>query len=238
MTIALFMAAGVGSRIATEIAGLPKCLLPIAGKPNLTRNIEFLRNEHQIESVVTVGYQHELVKNTAVSSGATTVTNYDFRENNSIVSLFLALEKVAHDQDILIFNADVCFDFSLFRHLEKYSEYVGMLADSTRKIEADYKLIWNLDLEISEYGKNIDASLASGEYVGFAKIPATFVPQLVEKINEYLKAGYTSKWWEEVIFENSYLFKAKAIDVAGEFWSEFDYLADYKRAEEYFRFKN
>lgn len=233
MSQALFMAAGLGSRISKDIDGLPKCLLPIENQPLLLRNIIHFESL-SIECVVAVGYQADLVKKAISTSKAITVENTEYASTNSIVSLDLALKKLTLDEDLIIMNADVCYDFKMLTELGELEDCVYFLGDSSRKYEADYKFIWNDKKEITDFGKNIDASRTSGEYIGIAIIPQNLVPILKSKVSEYVNSGITSKWWEEVILENRCLFNYKIIDSCGTFWAEFDYIEDYQRAINYF----
>jgi choline kinase len=233
MTKALFMAAGLGSRISKDIDGLPKCLLPINNQPLLSRNIEFLESK-SIRSIVAVGYQSEVVREAICTSNAMTVENEKYLTTNSIVSLGIALEKIDNSEDLLILNADVCFDFRLLDEALQFTESVNFLSDSSRRIEADYRFIWNETGVITDFGKNIDPASTSGEYIGIALIPGDLVFRLKSKIREYLEQGLVNKWWEEVILENQSDFNYMATDLNGIFWSEFDYIEDYQRAINYF----
>lgn len=234
MTKALFMAAGLGSRISKEIDGLPKCLLVVNDEPLLLRNVSHLESKN-IESTIAVGYQKEMVIETVKSTTAKIVVNEAYKTTNSIVSLELALRDLGEDEDLLILNADVCFDFKMLELVEVNESHTVFLSDSSRKADADYRFKWNENFEITEFGKHISIKETSGEYIGIAFIPGSLVSELRMCLTKYLVAGHLNKWWEEVILENPLLFKSRVKDFNGIFWSEFDYIEDYQRAIGYFK---
>ena len=60
---AMLLAAGLGTRLRPLTNNLPKCMLPVAGKPVLARNIEWLRDQGVVDIVVNLHYFPEAVTN-------------------------------------------------------------------------------------------------------------------------------------------------------------------------------
>jgi mannose-1-phosphate guanylyltransferase len=58
---ALLLAAGLGIRLLPLTARQPKCMVPVAGKPVLQRNIEWLRSQGVAEMVVNLHHHPEAV---------------------------------------------------------------------------------------------------------------------------------------------------------------------------------
>lgn len=58
---AMLLAAGFGTRLRPLTDRLPKCMVPVAGKPVLQWNIEWLRSQGVVELVVNLHYHPEVV---------------------------------------------------------------------------------------------------------------------------------------------------------------------------------
>ena len=59
---AIILAGGLGTRLRSAVADVPKCLAPVAGKPFLAHVIAHLERCHVTSLVIAAGYRHELVK--------------------------------------------------------------------------------------------------------------------------------------------------------------------------------
>lgn len=60
---AMLLAAGLGTRLKPLTDHLPKCMVPVAGKPVLQRNLEWLRSQGITDLVVNLHRHPEVVKN-------------------------------------------------------------------------------------------------------------------------------------------------------------------------------
>jgi NDP-sugar pyrophosphorylase family protein len=60
---AMLLAAGLGMRLRPLTDNLPKCMIPVAGKPVLQHNIEWLRAEGIRELVINLHHYPEAVRN-------------------------------------------------------------------------------------------------------------------------------------------------------------------------------
>ncbi|HEX9595966.1 MAG TPA: NTP transferase domain-containing protein, partial [Anaerolineales bacterium] len=113
---AIILAAGVGSRLAPLTERIPKCLVPVAGKPILLHQIEAFQQCGVKNILVVAGYLAEEVKN-ALNGSATVLVNSEFRSTNNMYSLGLAAPLV--DGPSLLVNGDVMFDSSILEDLLK-----------------------------------------------------------------------------------------------------------------------
>jgi D-glycero-alpha-D-manno-heptose 1-phosphate guanylyltransferase len=59
---AIILAGGLGTRLRSAVAEVPKCLAPVAGKPFLAHVIAHLERCGVTSLVIAAGYRHELVK--------------------------------------------------------------------------------------------------------------------------------------------------------------------------------
>lgn len=59
----MLLAAGLGTRLRPLTDRIPKCMVPVAGKPVLQWNIEWLRSQGVLEFVINLHYYPEVVTN-------------------------------------------------------------------------------------------------------------------------------------------------------------------------------
>ena len=82
----IVIAAGLGSRMNPLTDDIPKCMLPINGRPLFHHTLDHMRMAGCREFVVIVGYKADRVD----AQGATVVQNDDFSRNNILHSLMTA----------------------------------------------------------------------------------------------------------------------------------------------------
>ncbi len=62
LTECIVLAGGLGTRLRSAVADLPKCMAPVAGVPFLDHVIHFLKNQGIKRFVFSLGYLHEVVE--------------------------------------------------------------------------------------------------------------------------------------------------------------------------------
>lgn len=232
----IILTAGVGSRISREIAGLPKSLLKVNGVPLIRRNLDLFSQLADVSCHVVIGYKNKEMEAVVLQKpGISTTLNPLFDKSNSIFSLYLAFLEMRLQQEdsLLVINGDVFFEESLATEFTRRREEVVFFADSSRKIEADYKLTWDEKNLITDFGKDIEPLHASGEYVGAAYIPHFLVPNFVASVREEIGNLNSGLWWEEALFRRLKDIPLSVVDVFPKFWAEIDYVEDFQRITDY-----
>lgn len=77
---AIILAGGLGTRLRSVVADIPKCMAPVAGKPFLHYLINFLKKNGIENFIFSVGYLHEIIE-------------VYLNENHSDISFQFSLEK-------------------------------------------------------------------------------------------------------------------------------------------------
>jgi len=225
------MAAGVGSRLREISHNQPKCLIK-AGEETLIKRIVRLCKSRGLEDIsIVTGYKSKRIEE-EVGNYVTYFENPFYSVTNSIASLWLAREKL-DDDDLLLMNADVFFEPIVLDIILDQKQGVVMLSDSTRIETADYRFSFK-DGRILNYGKNLSNQETDGEYVGIVRVNKSFVKTFRKRLGELVSAGKINDWWEDVLY--SFISQGKPInyhDIAGHFWTEIDYLSDYKRLQDW-----
>jgi len=222
---AIILAGGRGTRISRMIQDIPKCTLPINGKPLIRITCEKLLRRN-IEVIVCVGYRQELVRKALGNLPITYFYNPFYAVTNSIGSLYFALNEV--EGELILMNGDVYFDDQILDSLLSSPEDIVMAVDKTTISTGDYFFSVNNGC-VKEYGKDLPLEKRDSEYVGMAKISAKLCPVFKAHVYDMVSSQHYDAWWETALYkmadEN---FAVHTLDVDGAFWSEVDFFDEYQ----------
>lgn len=223
---ALLMAAGKGTRISRYIEGRPKCSVDIGDVKLVEYMIKKLMAYGINEIAMVLGYKYDYLEKILKDYPIKFYYNYFFEVTNSIASTWFAKDFL--DDDMVLMNADVYLEDKILDMLFAEKKSPVLFSDEGRKDVADYKLYYEGG-ELIKYGKELEGKDITGEYVGLARIGKEFLPDFKKRLDELIKAGKCSMWWEDVLY--SYVGERPIYveNVEGMFWAEVDYIEDYER---------
>ena len=123
MTVAVILAGGLGTRLRSEVPGLPKPLAPIHGRPFLEYQMDYWIDQGVDTFVLSIGYLHEKVIAHFGRSYRNSKIEYAIEESplGTGGGLMLALDKVRNTESFLLLNGDTYFAVD-FSHLKQFSE--------------------------------------------------------------------------------------------------------------------
>lgn len=230
---AILMAAGMGTRISSE-TNKPKSLLPLRNESIIEHTVKMLL-DHNIEVNIILGYKSDDIINELKDYDVNFIFNPFFRVTNSIASLWFARE-LLEDEDIILGNADVYWEEDILQTLMESKEEVVMLADSSRVELGDYFFQVENNI-LKKYGKELKLNERNCEYVGIAKISASFLDKFKSKLEELIKKEEYNFWWENTLYEMIDEEKIYVEDICPKFWGEVDTKEDYRRIIDYINSK-
>ena len=116
MCTAVIVAGGMGTRMAAAYPGVPKCLVPIDGKPIIVRQIEAFRAACFDDIVVTVGHLGQSIRDT-LADGAGLGVTIRYVEEEQPLGTGGALYHLRGmvNEDFLVALGDIVFDVDLQR---------------------------------------------------------------------------------------------------------------------------
>lgn len=182
---AVVVAAGMGRRLAPFTDEMPKCLVPVRGRPMLARAIDSFR-AHGVDDVVVVrGYKAEVLERRqgelAPPGVVRFVENPAYRDNNILQSLFHAAD--ALDGPFLFTYADIVFARDVVTRLMEAPGDICLVTD--RRFRDIYEgrtdhplpeaevLSVGADGLVAKVGKRaLPPEEAAGEFIGLAKLSA------------------------------------------------------------------
>ena len=112
----VIMAGGMGTRVAGIAPGVPKPMLPVAGKPILEHQIERLRESRLTDILLVVGHLGGAIKNYFGDGRRFGVTIEYFTEDEPLGTagaLFACTRLLS--RDFLLINGDIIFDIDFLR---------------------------------------------------------------------------------------------------------------------------
>lgn len=228
---AFLLAAGKGSRISKNIPEIPKCTLDVDGKPLIKRTVEMLL-ENQIDITIVVGYKHEYIEELLRPYEVDIVYNPFFDVTNSIGSLWLAKDRIKPGEEMLVANADVFWSQDILDFILQQQQEVFLLSDELRVEDGDYFFNTSNGV-ITAYGKELERHERTCEYVGIAYIGQGFAEKFKRRLEDMVSRQQHQWWWENVLYSFTGEQEIYAIDVAGKFWAEIDFIEDYHRILNY-----
>lgn len=154
MPSAVILAGGLGTRLRSVVADLPKPMAPVGGRPFLEYQLDYWISQGISRFVLSVGYRHEAITRHFGPRYKGIQLDYAIEEQplGTGGGLLLAVEKLDQGQPFLLLNGDTYFEsdwtvldafavehdadwcFSLFRTSEK-GRYMGIeMSDQGRII--------------------------------------------------------------------------------------------------------
>ena len=228
----LILAAGRGTRISRYLSGNPKCTVDIGGGQCLIQyTVDLLHSRGVKEIGIVLGYKQQVIRDVLEGKGVTFFYNLFYDVTNSIASAWFAKEFLAGD-DLLIMNGDVYLEDRLLDQILAEKKSPVMFADESRKETADYKFYYENGI-LKKYGKDLEGSDITGEYIGIGRFEKAFLPEFVRRMDEMIDRQEHSVWWENVIYSMTGQQPVFVEDVDGQFWAEVDYIEDYERILEH-----
>lgn len=229
---ALILAAGRGTRISRYLSGMPKCMVDIGGERLIHYTVRLLKSRGISEIGLVLGYRQEVIREELKSENVTFFYNPFFDVTNSIASAWFARDFFAEQEDTMIMNGDVYIGGELLDMILNEKQSPVMFADESRKETADYKFYYE-DGILKKYGKDLEGSDITGEYIGIGKFDRSFVPEFAARMGEMIGRQEHSVWWENVLYSMCGSQNVYVRDVEGQFWAEVDYIEDYERILEH-----
>ena len=239
---AIILAAGVGSRLMPLTAKKPKCMVEVCGTPILVRMLEHLDSIGVDEATIVHGYKGECILDELgtrfgrVAIGY--VENPDFRDTNSMYSLWLARDIL--EQGCLVIEGDAICERHVLESLGVKrglgSFWAGKVFDGT---------IDGCVLTTDDTGRIIQQDIIrepeEKEYANKYKSTSmlSLGPDYGRSLSSWLtkavQTGQVNKYYDLIIGKNLSVQPIHIMDIGGSFWYEIDTVEDLKWVEDTLR---
>lgn len=112
----IILAGGLGTRLRSVVADVPKCMAPVAGKPFLWYLLKYLTRYRVSRVILSVGYLRQVIFDWVDQHKEEFPFSFDYAIEEQPLGtgggIRLALSK-AEEEDILVLNGDTFFDVDL-----------------------------------------------------------------------------------------------------------------------------
>jgi choline kinase len=221
--LAIILAAGVGSRLRPTTSRLPKCLVPVAGRPILEWQLRTLFDAGLERAAVVAGYRHEQVAECcrAFGSRVRIVVNEAYATTNNMVSLRLAVEAVGLG-DVLLCNGDVMFDPAIPAMLLAESHPNLIAGQKGRFIAESMKIVVN-DGRVAEISKHIQPERAWGVSIDIYRFDRAAVARILDISRRVIDDEKQLTLWTEVAIDAALAeIDVRPLDIGTLPWVEID----------------
>lgn len=243
---AIILAAGYGKRLRPLTDSVPKCLVPVGGKPLLVRSLELLDARGVHDVLLVVGHMkdkvYQAVGHQFGRMRVSYVENDLYDKTNNVYSLWLARDRLL--DDVLLLECDLCYDASVLDALLAQrtgcnvllSKYDPSCMDGTVVRVAQDGTIEELIIK-----KRQQKDFAYGDMyktVNMYYFRRDFLDEyLLPYLDLYVRVHGRQSYYELVLGLLIYLGepRCQAVIVEGGTWCEIDNAEDLRRAEDRFR---
>jgi choline kinase len=185
-TRAIVLAAGMARRLGDAAAGRPKCLVELAGRPLLDRQLDVLRGCGIHDVTAVVGHRGEQI----AARGVATIANPRFDSTNMVASLFCARDLLGGDADVVVAYGDIVYEPRVLHAL------LAAQGDVVVAVDRGWRELWEARMEdvladaeslrvapdgrLSELGRE-PASVddIQGQYIGLTRFSAAVLSEIV-----------------------------------------------------------
>ena len=233
-TIAVILAAGVGSRLEGLNGSLPKACLKVGAETLLDRNLRLLRACGVYRTRIVSGFKHSELVSQYSDESVEISYNPFFQSTNTLASLWFALGGLdAHD--VVLINGDTIFEKSLLVDILSGTGDLNLVCDTQRCGEEEVKYITDGGL-ITQLGKSIDCRKAEGEFIGLSKVNRRQIAELRNACERRLEQGGFRDYYEAAYQDmiQSGIVSAHVVPVRDRSWCEIDFPADLEKARALF----
>ncbi len=217
---AIILVAGVARRMAPLTDTTHKALLPLGGRPVLSRMLEALDAAGVRQVTLVVGHCADQVRQVAGERVGRLAVRYIHNPEytrGSVISLYTARQCLR--EPALIMDADATPSALLVdRGFTDTGEEVKVYTRGDRVIALGKKVV-------------PEAWDAVGEGIGFFKCGAEAAPELLRGLAKVIEESHGLGEWEDAIHLLAPQRHVGWVDVTGMPWTEIDFVEDLRRAE-------
>jgi len=228
---AVILAAGMGSRLASELDDRPKGLMALGDRPIIEESIQKLAGAGVDRIVLVTGHMHDAYEEFAQRLGELVVTvhNEHFRDSGSMYSLYCARHLL--DGDFLLLESDLIYEERALREvLACRSDSCVLLSDWTRSGDEVYVAV--RDGRLLDMSKDPESlpEPPLGELVGITKVSAELFRHMKRFAGEVFERDLMLDYETDCLVGVAEQHPIACLVADGLLWAEIDDPAHLERA--------
>jgi len=235
---AIILSAGQGRRLLPYTASLPKCLVPVGGRPLLEWQLRNLYQCGVTEAVIVTGFMSGAVSSFTgqlkfPGFSLRILFNPFFAVADNLASLYLAAGELAGGGVIL--NGDTLFDPAVLDTvLREALAPVSVTIDRKARYDDDDMKVQTDGRRLAAIGKTLPMSQTDGESIGLLHLTAGGAEMMKSAMETVLREpdGFR-RWYLSAVdaLAKHHFGAVETVSIEGLGWCEVDCPADMARAE-------
>jgi len=233
--IGVILAAGKGSRLGSHTEDLPKSLLPLNDEMTLLDyNLGILSKLAVDHIYIVTGFSADKIKNHVSNlDNVTCVHNPFWNVCNVLGSLYMSLQYLK--DDFLFLHADTLVGLDAWEQLVREPGDIVLPYQCKICGEEEMKVKHSEDGHLELITKQMDASLADGEFLGIAKFKAHLLPYLKQTSEAVFESSGLHEYMESIVQIAADSKKdVRTFDIGETDFVEVDFAEDYEVAKKVF----
>ena len=183
---AVIVAAGVAQRMQPLTNDIPKCFLPVGGRPLIEYSLEALKDCGITEVAFVVGYMKDEFP-ARLGNAYEYIYNPFYATTNDMASLWFAKDYV-RDSDFVYMHSDLLYHPEILKVTVASRAEIALAVEETECDDEMMKV--RVDgLYLLESSKEIPADEAFGEWTGIARFSSTGWNKYLPAVEQLLAAG-------------------------------------------------
>jgi choline kinase len=232
--IAVILVAGPGRRLAPLTDGTPKCLLPVAGRPILSRLLDALHAVRVRDVTLVAGYRADQVRAAVirVPRGMTVRVIDDPEHGRGSLGALWAARDVLR-QPALVVDGDVVIPREALRRLLAAPAPSALLVDGGLQDTGEEIKVYARGERVIAVGEKVVPERwdTVGESVGLFKCGAEAIRALHQTLSDVRREGGGLGEWPDAVHALAAGVYVGTVDATGLPWTEIDFVEDLRRAE-------
>ena len=127
----VILAAGQGTRLRPLTDECPKCMVKVAGKSMIERQLAIMAScgiQNQ-DIYIVAGYRNDVLKNALAGTGVHIIVNEAFETTNMVCSLMCAKDVMHEEEDIIVSYGDIIYEEQVFQRILDVKDPMAVIVD-------------------------------------------------------------------------------------------------------------
>jgi len=235
---AIVLAAGEGKRLLPYTENKPKPLVEVNGVSILENALDNLKSVSVSTVKIVVGHLGQVIKNKITNKYKSLkiefVENINYKNNNSMYSLYLAL--LNERNSTFVIEGDIFFNEDVLKR-NINDNFTWFTDSSINNIDGAYlkkdkqnnakkiEIIRNINLINSQHSKS----------VGILYIPQKKIKQTIEILKQAIINKQENLYYDLIFADNLKELNISVLDINGAKWYEIDNITDLENAKKLFK---
>lgn len=231
----IILSAGQGRRLLPLTRSIPKCALPVRGRPILEWQLNEIAKCDVSEVVVATGYAAEHVNKIVRQQHGVlvrTLHNNHYDQYDNLGTCWIARSEM--DGPFVLLNGDTLFEANVLRRLlaSKSDMPITMAIDSKHDYDEDDMKVAVLGRRLVWVGKDLNPSQVDGEAIGMIRFQGSGPTLFRDEVERLIAARNGAKmWYLSAIDALAQNHKVDVCRVGDHSWCEIDDRTDLSNAQ-------